>query len=319
MRTPNVGIVIINWNGATVLETCLASLARTRYPSFNATVVDNGSTDTSCVMARSKFPQVRLIENKENLGYTRANNQAIRLFLRSGADYVLLLNNDTEIVEEDWLMKIVEFAEADGQIGIVGPRVIFPDGSDQVSAFTISPLGVIGYASSFSEKRPAEVDSILGAVLLIKRAVIDKVGLLDEEYSPFLCEETDFCLRAKRAGFKVMYFPEVRVSHMMSASMSRVGETTRLYVGFRNIARFRLIHYPLLWVGPSMFSLLMGAFVRRTDTSLRLSKLKLESSFPLRLSLVALALVHNLRCLDGIVRCRLKNRALQRPKRRHVA
>jgi GT2 family glycosyltransferase len=141
VEVPHVSIVIVNWNGEGVLETCLSSLARTGYPSFNIMVVDNGSANGSAGMARKKFPNVILIENCENVGSSRANYQGMRLALRDGANYLLLLNNDTQVGEEDWLIRMVELGEAESKVGVIGPRLIYPDGSLQISAHTISPIG----------------------------------------------------------------------------------------------------------------------------------------------------------------------------------
>jgi GT2 family glycosyltransferase len=315
MKTSLVDIIIVNWNGIGVLRTCLSSIERTKHPNFNVIVVDNGSTDNSVVMIRREFPDVKLIQNRENLGFSRANNQGIRLALRNRADYVLLLNNDIEIKEEDWLVRIVDLAEADPRIGIIGPRLIYPDGSIQVSAHMMrtNPFGRVRNVPPAAERTAVQVDGVVGAAFLIKRAVVDRIGLLDEGYSPFLYEESDYCMQAKRAGFKVLYYPSVTVVHRLGFSMSKIDQRRRLFVSFRNIARFRLINYPLPLIVPSMLALVLGAFVQREDVSrLGLSDLKRVRGASIRMFLVMRALTDNLLNLNDIVVSRIRNRALAR-------
>jgi GT2 family glycosyltransferase len=156
-----------------------------------------------------------------------------------------------------------------------------------------------------------QVDAVVGAAFLIKRAVVDRVGLLDEAYSPFLYEETDYCMRAKRAGFKVVYYPSVTIVHRLGYSLSGVDQRRRLFVSFRNIARYRLVNYPMLWLVPSIAALLLGAFVQREHVSrLGLSDLKLTKGVGIRMWLVIQALLDNLVNLDEIVESRIRNRAL---------
>ncbi len=313
MKPPLVSIIVVNWNARRVLESCLASIKCTKYLRFSVTVVDNGSTDNSVSMIRSKFPNVRLIPNRENLGFSRANNQGIRLALRDGAEYILLLNNDTEVREKDWLSRIVKFAETDRRIGIIGPRLVYPDGSEQVSAHMISPLGLVGYVAAPLKGGAVHVDDVVGAVLLIKRAVIERIGLLDEGYSPFLYEETDYCMRAKRAGFKVVFYPSVTIVHNLGFSLTRVDEARRLFVSFRNIARFRLLNYPLRWLLPSMAALFLGAFIERKDTSrFAVNDVIGTTKVARRMMLIMRALLGILINLDEIVALRIRNRIFTR-------
>jgi hypothetical protein len=310
-ETPHVTIIIVNWNAKKALEACLSSIVRTRYPNLDVMVVDNGSTDSSVTMVRDSFPTVSLIENHENLGFSKANNQGIRLALANGADYVLLLNNDSQARDEDWLVRLVELAEADRDIGIVGPRLIYPSGHLQVSAYVISPLGLMGYMSRGSEERMVEVDGMMGAALLVKRAVIDRIGLFDEGYSPFLYEESDYCMRAKRARFRVIYCPYVTLVHRMGFTMARMDNRLKLYIAYRNMTRFRLVNYPRLWVIPSMIALLLGAFMEREEAALPFASVhvSLGREAAVRMVFIIRGLIDNLTHLDEIILLRMQDRA----------
>jgi len=294
-----------------VLQTCLSSLERTKHPNFNVVVVDNGSTDDSVSMVKRDFPQIRLVQNRENLGFARANNQGIRLAIHIGAGYIFLLNNDVELKEEDWLVRLIEVAEEDPKVGIIGPGLIYPDGSIQGSAYMMraSPFGLLRNVLPTAERTAVQVDGVVGAAFLIKRAVVDRIGLLDEAYSPFLYEESDYCVRARRAGFKVVYYPCVTVVHRLGYSISKIDQRRRLFVSFKNMARYRLVNYPMRWLVPSIAALLLGAFVEREDVS-GLSDLKLTKGVGIRIWLVVRALMDNLVNLDDIVVSRIRNRAL---------
>jgi len=262
-------------------------------------------------MVKRDFPQIRLVQNRENLGFARANNQGIRLAIHIGAGYIFLLNNDVELKEEDWLVRLIEVAEEDPKVGIIGPGLIYPDGSIQGSAYMMraSPFGLLRNVLPTAERTAVQVDGVVGAAFLIKRAVVDRIGLLDEAYSPFLYEESDYCVRARRAGFKVVYYPCVTVVHRLGYSISKIDQRRRLFVSFKNMARYRLVNYPMRWLVPSIAALLLGAFVEREDVS-GLSDLKLTKGVGIRIWLVVRALMDNLVNLDDIVVSRIRNRAL---------
>jgi GT2 family glycosyltransferase len=318
MKTPLVSVIIVNWNRKELLEKCLSSISCTEYPRLRVIVADNGSTDSSAGMVKERYPGIRLVRNRKNLGFSKANNQCIRLALSEGADYVLLLNNDTEIMEEEWLTRILELAEADKTVGIIGPRLVSPDGSIQISAHMISPMGFVGCESSQCKGQPTEVDEVLGAAFLIRRAVIERIGLLDEEYSPFYYEDSDYCMRAKKAGFKVVYYPSVTIVHQSAATTAGFlqYEKQRVFVSFKNMTRFRLINYPMLWLIPSMLVLLLGIFIERKPDSFgsrpfTMSNVRVHTEGT-RILVIVQALMHNLGHLDEIVALRIRNRTLKR-------
>jgi len=220
---PRVGIVVLNWNRRDDTLACLGSLARLDYSAFEVVVVDNGSTDGSVLAIRERFPDVFLIENGENLGYTGGNNAGLRYALDRGLDYVLLLNNDTEVAS-DLLHRLVAAAEADSRVGIAGPTIYYYDrpeliwsaggaidwrrGRTWMVGLDERDIGQFGNA-------PREVDFVTGCALLVRRAVLEAVGLLDERFFAYY-EEAEWCVRARRAGFRIVHLPRARVWHKIS-------------------------------------------------------------------------------------------------------
>lgn len=230
---PVLSIVIVSWNVCDDLHECLRSLV-TRHSSLviEVIVVDNASSDRTVEMVRREFPQVTLISNDENLGYTKANNQGI---LQSRGKYILLLNPDT-IVREGALDALIEFAEANPQAGIIGGKLLNPDGGIQRSARSFPDIGaglfrntLLGrlfpknpfvrryLMTDFSYDEVHEVDWVSGAAMLVRREVFDIIGLLDEGFWAY-CEDVDFCWRARQVGFKVLFCPNAVIVHKIGRS-----------------------------------------------------------------------------------------------------
>ncbi len=243
----DVGIVIVNWNTRDLLRRCLKSLLASQGVDLAVCVVDNNSDDESADMVASEFPQVHLIRNTRNAGYPAANNQGLMWLgfddphLRPGsadgaARYALLLNADTE-VPIDALSKVIAFADAHPGIGVVGPKLVKPDGSLDRACRRSFPTPIIsfyrltGLAELFpnsrrfgrynltylDEDRVAEVDSVVGAFMLVRREAIMEAGLLDEAFFMY-GEDLDWAYRMKSGGWKVYYYPEVVVTHVKRAS-----------------------------------------------------------------------------------------------------
>lgn len=248
-----VSIIIVNWNQKELLEGCLASIKdHTQYSNFNAIVVDNGSADGSIEMVRREFPWVELIENKMNMGYAKANNQGLKHALKEKADYMFLLNNDTRVIQNDWLMRMVEIAQADPDVGIVGCKLIYPDGRIQHAGGRIDFMGNFHYGEgkpddgTFDETR--EVDYVTGAAFMIKRELLQKIGLLDEGFAMAYFEDADYCARAKLAGYKVIYNPKTTIVHYESATTKRIPKQEINFIVHKNRLRFILLNFPLKWI-----------------------------------------------------------------------
>jgi len=219
----DLSVVIVNWNTKGDLLHCLASLIQTApEEACEVIVVDNGSTDGSADAVKGSFPSVRVIENDGNFGFSRAANQGLR---GASGRYLLLLNPDTE-VKKGALRRLVTFMEGHPEAGCAGPRLLHADGTPQNSIANFPSLVTELLNKSLLRRffpgrypgkerfypEPIAVDSVIGACMIVRRKVIEEVGLLDEDYFLFL-EETDWCYRMKRAGWKVYHVPGAEVIH----------------------------------------------------------------------------------------------------------
>ena len=255
----DLSIVIVNWNTRELLADCLESIFENVHDlAYEVLVVDNASSDGSADMVRRRFPQARLIENEQNVGFARANNQAIRC---SMGRYVLLLNSDTLTLPDSFL-DMCRFLDAHPHVGIVGGTLLNPDGSFQASyadfpslvseAFLITGLSRVVYSRYFPSHPPSEnslpksVDWVGGACLMARRSAIEEVGLLDEDYFMY-SEEMDWCYRMKRRGWEVYYLPTARVIHVQGQSIRQAPYKQRVYLYSSKIRFFRK-HYGLLTV-----------------------------------------------------------------------
>lgn len=223
-----LSIIIVNWNTRNLLVSCLHSLRLAAHPDWEAIVVDNASTDDSVVVVQANFPTVHLIVNSTNSGFGAANNQGIRAC--RGA-FVLLLNSDTEM-RSGALETLLAFMTAHPDAGAVGPRLLRLDGSAQPFAFgndpTLRYLLARG-ANALLRKRPLHnwatpdiqrVDWVSGACMLVRRAAIEEVGLLDEKIFMYF-EDNDWCLRFRKAGWNVYYCPQAEILHLGGQSMKK--------------------------------------------------------------------------------------------------
>lgn len=217
---PQVMVLILNWNGLDDTLACLASLRQIDCPDCRVLVVDNGSDDGSPTIIRERFPAVRVVENGENLGFTGGNNVGLRYALESDADFVLLLNNDTEVAP-DVLSRLVAAARADPSVGIVGPTVYYHERPERIwsaggaidwrrGETTMVGLNERDTGQFGLEPRP--VDFVTGCALLVKREVVERIGLLDERFFAYY-EEAEWCVRARQAGFRIWHVPRAKVWH----------------------------------------------------------------------------------------------------------
>lgn len=222
---PKVFIILLNYNGKDFIQKCLASVFKIDYPNFEVAVVDNNSTDGYFEAAKINFSKAHFIKNEANLGFSAGNNVGIRFALERMADYVLLLNQDTE-VEKDFLGKLIEVAEADEKIGLVSP-VIF-NGHNKQIWFSGGEIKWLTMKTRHITKAiPAdfyETEIISGCTMLIKKAVFKEVGLLDEDFFLYY-EDADFSLRAKRAGFKRMVVTGSWVYHFEKSEQEKKNKT----------------------------------------------------------------------------------------------
>lgn len=212
--SPKVAVVVLTLNGRRWLGPCLDSVLASDYPGLKVCLVDNGSSDGSQVIVESSYPSVELIQNPKNLGSSAGFNVGIRWALREGADYVVLLNDDTK-VEPGWLGPLVEAAEADPSVGLLSPMHWDCGGAELDPFFKRMLFEETNY---FQGSRTNGVDKVLeakrliGAAMMMSRAVCEKVGLFDPLYFKHH-EETDLCRRARFHGFRVVVVTESRIFH----------------------------------------------------------------------------------------------------------
>ena len=233
----DLSIVIVNWNTRELLVRCLGSIQRfggsggqERGLRCETLVVDNGSEDGSAEAVARHFPWAELLEVGANLGFAAACNLGLR---RARGRTALLLNSDTELTP-GVLVRCVRYLEEHPDVGILGPRLVSPDGREQNAVHghpgllsELLPPGLLCrlLPGRFPSRHrgfcgPTEVPAVLGAALFVRRSLLEEVGLLPEDHFLFL-EETDLCLRAARAGWRILHLPEVCVVHVHGASSKR--------------------------------------------------------------------------------------------------
>jgi GT2 family glycosyltransferase len=297
-----ISIVIVNWNGASYLKTCLPSIFGQSFKECSVILVDNGSSDHSVDFVARAYPEVRIIRLKNNLGFVEGNNIGILNALeKDNPEYVLLLNNDTEIIGQDFIEKLVEAADHDRVTGIFGCQIVFPDGRPQHSGNIIRPFRRI-YLKHARSSRPYEVDSIMGSFFLIRRSVMEKIGLLDRGFAPYLHEETDYCLRAKKAGFLVKVVPDIKIVHFWSQSMARVPSRYFSLVLCRNSIRLKLLNEPLFSIIPRLLMIFPATlFTKKKSDHSSLWNYRLKKDVPDNILIFLKAWFFNLKNLVEIM------------------
>jgi len=263
----DLGIVIVNWNTRDLLRDCLRSVQVSQGDfTCRVVVVDNASADGSADMVRAEFPDVTLIASAENEGYSRANNRGLRAlgFAQGCADedaprYALALNPDT-VLPPAALSDMLAYMDADATIGVAGPKLVLPDGSLDLACRRsfptpeISFYRMVGLSKLFPRSRrfgrynltyldpdvETEVDSVVGAFMLVRRAAIQRVGLFDETFFMY-GEDLDWAFRIKQAGWKVMYNPRVTVTHVKRAASRQSRRAQREF--YRAMLLFYRKHY----------------------------------------------------------------------------
>lgn len=314
-KEKSVSIIIVNWNQKNYLETCLKSLEeKTAYSNYQVIVVDNGSLDGSVEGVKDRFPWADVIVLNKNYGFSIGNNKGIAYALKKyKPQYVLLLNNDTEIVQNDWLRKMVAAAESKDNVGIVGCKLIYPNGKTQYigTKVTVKGLSWLNPSSEGSLPEVFDVDAVLGACFLIKRQVLGKIGFLDVGFSPFVHEDSDFCMRAKKAGYRTCMVLNVSVVHFWKMSVGKVNSAYVEYVVRRNAIRFMLLNFPVSWLvrrKPVEARIFIGCFIARNRGKKAPIKLRTGRELLVRLKINVYGWLYNLARLREIMAKR-ENRA----------
>jgi len=249
MTYPKVSIIILNWNGLEDTVECLESLKKITYPNYQLIVVDNGSEGNDADVLRERFGNyIHIIKNDKNYGFTGGNNIGIRYILNnSEPDYFLLLNNDT-VVDPEFLTEMVKVAESNPSIGMAGPKAYFYDDPNRFWLVWFEVDMRVGQAFHGRGRKIdrgqyeniRQVGYIPGSCLLVKRKVIQHVGLLDESYVNYW-DETDYCFRARKTGYKIVYVPKAKIWHKVQQTQKRESGF-RWYYRARNHFRFMRSH-----------------------------------------------------------------------------
>jgi GT2 family glycosyltransferase len=322
-RLPFVSILISNWNGAEVTDRCISSLFNfTDYPNskFNIVVVDDGSTDNSVEFLRQRYLKRRdLIALENNVGFIMGNNAGIKYIIEEyDPHYILLLNNDTQAMQKDWLKKLVETAERDEKIGMVGLKLMFPNGRIQWSGRRKEPNLIFlifqtisagfnpGVGKNQKEAECAdfvgEANTVSGACMLVKTELFKKIGLLDERLAPMFGEDVEYSFRAWESGYKVIYRGDVDVVHHESYTIEKFKkelQNKKTYWALRNgmiIAGTYFGFWKTLVFGLPIFTL--AALLDKKDKSagLKIRNMKFREGAVKNISILFKAMHDGLLC-----------------------
>jgi GT2 family glycosyltransferase len=240
----DLSIIIVNWNVRLLLERCLSSLmAGCNGLQCQVIVVDSASADGSVEMVRQRFPQVQLLASGANLGFSKGNNWGVA---HSSGRYILLLNPDTE-VQGNALLTMLSYMDQHTDVGVLGPKLVFPDHHVQPSRrrfptlattflestllqqwFPRNPILARYFVQDRGDNEVQDVDWLVGACLLLRRQAWEQVGDLDEEFFMY-SEELDWCRRAKVTGWRVVYLPTASVVHHEGQSSAQVVPARHIY------------------------------------------------------------------------------------------
>lgn len=300
----DLSIIIVNWNTKDLLRECLESIVReTVSLSYEVWVVDNASKDGSADMMRREFGSVHLIANEENVGFGRANNQA---YAHCMGKYTLILNPDTVILN-DAVGKMVDFMETNPNAGVAGPKAIHPDGEIQVSWANFPSLSRIwtnnvSWKAALSIFRPLKrllkseasytdrgftvadtlhtrrVDYLLGQFLLTRKAIVDQVGLFDEDVFMYE-EESDFCYRVLKAGWETWFVPDAEIIHYERRSIDQLPNAYKIETDWtlrarahffrKHHGRMKMVLFYALTLLSSIFKLFMFSILYLVEVKKR--------------------------------------------------
>lgn len=278
----HLSIIIVNYNTKDLLKDCLQSIFKhIQNLDYEVIVIDNASSDGSVEMIKNDFLQVKLFQNQENLGFAKANNQGVK---EARGSYILLLNSDTVLQEGD-LSRVINYMDKNDSVGILGCRISNPDGSLQLSCYKFPAMKQLLSHNLFFTKiwpnnrffgdyrkwphdKLKEVDFVIGAFFLVKRRVFDEIGLLDEDF--FLnVEETEFCLRAKKVGWRTVFYPNFQIIHYGGQSKRRLEEKSLLssFKGTellirKHYGKFYILLYRFISILTSLFRLFIFGVLR---------------------------------------------------------
>jgi GT2 family glycosyltransferase len=308
LSSSTVFVIMVNWNGREVMRKCLTSFfANTLTPESQIVVVDNASVDGSVEMLEKEFPKVKLIRNKRNLGFSKGTNQGLVYALTQGAKYTLLLNTDVEITEKNWLTTMLSIFEYDSRVGIVGCKLLYPNGRIQHAGGEIRVRGAYHRGDRELDIGQYDqiqfVDYVTGAVFLMKSEVICKIGLLDEGFSPLYCEDTDLCVRARLYGYEVAYTPKPALIHESGSSSNPLKKEKIQFYYRKSWIRFILLNFQFTDILKRIFTFESRELVRCVIKRNRKGRLplKIRDDAPRKIILLVKAWIPSIRNLREIM------------------
>lgn len=265
----DLSVIILSYNTKQLLRDCLVSVLSSQGNYITEIIVaDNGSTDGSREMVKKEFPQVKLVDNGANLGFAKGNNQAIK---QASGRHVLILNSDT-VVQPDTFEIMVAKADSYKNIGALGPKVLLANGDLDPACRRKFPNPANAFFRLFGLKKYSnyniagpvdqeqEVEALTGACMLVPRVVIDKVGMLDEQFF-FYGEDLDWCYRIKEAGYKILYYPAAEILHLKSASSRNIPYKI-VKVAYTAMKIFYKKHYAPKYPAPFNWLVYLGINLR---------------------------------------------------------
>ena len=277
MSKTTLSIIIVNYNAEKLLKNCIESIYNeTREITFDIWVVDNNSSDNSVAMINENFPEVNLLQNADNVGFARANNMAI---VKAKTDYVLLLNPDTIICNQA-IEKVLGYMDPKPEVGITGCKVLNEDGSIQLACRRSIPTPKVAFfrLTGMSKLFPNsklmakynltyldaseshEVEAVSGAFLMIRSNVIDNIGCLDDRFFMY-GEELDWCLRTKKAGWAVMYYPYAQIIHY-KGECSKSNSRKAAFEFYRSMYLFHKKHFADKYSSITNIIIYVGIFLK---------------------------------------------------------
>lgn len=284
---PKVAVIILNYNNPQLTAQCIETFMTVDYPNFEIFIIDNGSTDDSLRLLQRYFPDLPLVCTGANRGYSGGNNEGIKYALANKAAYVLIVNNDTEVMNRRFLHEMIVEMTRDTSVGIIGPKVLNPGGRVQ-DTILYTPTLRNCIKSHFLRGFPRydynvaqEVEVVSGVCWLIRAEVFRTVGLLDDDYFMYV-EEQDYCYRARKVGWEVKYLPVSSILHQR-ASDSLQSILRRYVYSRKNLVWFQRKHFGLfpalvlavLIMASNILRVALWAFRRKHSTERALYNVEL--------------------------------------------
>jgi len=244
---PKVKIILVSFNRPELTIACLYSLSKINYSNYSIVIIDNASQDGAPKAIQHAFPKVRIIELSKNLGFVGGNNLGLEAAVEDQSDYALLLNNDTEVAP-DFLRILVDAAESEDQIGVVGPMIYYFDdpkriwsagGAIEWSKGTTRMVGLDELDQGQFGNAPVKANFVTGCALLVKMRVVSAVGRLDERFFLYY-EETEWCTRIAQAGYSVVFVPAAKIWHKISTTQRAVSPMVHYYMTRNRLLFLRL-------------------------------------------------------------------------------